>query len=44
MYHQAMPGSEYVVMENSSHMPMLEEPDKYVEVVREFINKHDQAQ
>jgi proline iminopeptidase len=43
MYHNAMPGSEYVVMENSSHMPMLEEPDKYLQVVREYLAKHDPA-
>ncbi|MDO8434971.1 MAG: proline iminopeptidase-family hydrolase [Candidatus Binatus sp.] len=43
-YHRAMPGSEFVVMEKSSHMPMLEEPDRYIEVVREFIGKNDHAQ
>jgi len=43
IYHRALPGSELVVMENSSHMPMLEEPEKYLEVVREFIGKHDRA-
>ena len=43
IYHRALPASELVVMENSSHMPMLEEPEKYLEVVREFIGKHDRA-
>jgi proline iminopeptidase len=44
MYHRAMPGSEFVVMEQSSHMPMLEEPAKYLSTVREFIGKHDRTE
>jgi proline iminopeptidase len=43
IYHRAMPGSEMVVFENSAHTPMLEETDKYLATVRDFIAKHDRA-
>jgi len=34
-----MPGSEMVVFEQSSHVPMLEEQDKYLAVVRDFLTR-----
>lgn len=37
--HKALPGSEMVVFEESSHMPMYEEPDNYLRVVRDFLNR-----
>jgi L-proline amide hydrolase len=35
--HRAIPGSELVVMEESSHMSQAEEPEKTFELVRGFI-------
>ncbi len=35
--HSALPGSEMVIFEKSSHMPIFEEPDEYLKVVRDFI-------
>ena len=35
--HNALPGSEMVIFEKSSHLPFFEEPDKYLKVVRDFI-------
>ena len=40
-YHSLMPGSEIRIFENSSHMSMLEEPDLYIEVVRDFLRRVD---
>jgi proline iminopeptidase len=36
--HQAITGSRYVVFERSGHMPFAEEPEKFVQLVGEFIN------
>jgi len=35
--HHAIPGSEFVVLEESSHMSQAEEPEKTFELVRGFI-------
>ena len=32
-------GSEWVLFENSSHMPHLEEPERYLNVLYEHLNK-----
>jgi proline iminopeptidase len=40
--HNALPGSEMVIFEESSHMPMYEEPDKYLKVVRDFLDRAEQ--
>jgi proline iminopeptidase len=37
--HNALPGSEMVIFEKSSHMPIYEEPDKYLKVVRDFVDR-----
>ncbi|MGB6561143.1 MAG: hypothetical protein WBE69_00915, partial [Candidatus Binataceae bacterium] len=37
--HNALPGSEMVIFEESSHMPIYEEPHKYLKVVRDFISR-----
>jgi len=37
--HKALPGSEMVVFEKSSHLPIFEEPDKYLRVVHDFIDR-----
>jgi proline iminopeptidase len=36
--HNALPGSEMAIFERSSHLPIFEEPDKYLKVVRDFID------
>ena len=33
------PGSEFVVYENSAHMPHWEETDRYLKVVRGFLKR-----
>ena len=38
-YHSLTPKSEFVVYENSAHMPHWEETDLYVSVVRAFLHK-----
>ncbi len=35
-----LPNSELVVFENSGHSPQLEETDRYLEVVRDFLARH----
>jgi pimeloyl-ACP methyl ester carboxylesterase len=33
----AIPSARHVIFENSSHIPYAEEPDRWTDVVREFI-------
>lgn len=35
--HSLLPGSELVVFENSAHMAHLEEPQLYLQVLRDFL-------
>ena len=35
--HQAIPGSRFVILEKSSHMMFYEEPDRFRELVGEFL-------
>ena len=35
--HKAIPGSQWVVFEKSGHLPYFEEPDKFVQVVNDFL-------
>lgn len=37
--HRAIPGSEFVVLEESSHMAQAEEPKRTFELVRDFIRR-----
>lgn len=37
--HNALPGSEMVIFEKSSHMPIFEEQNDYLKVVRDFIHR-----
>ncbi len=37
--HEAAPGSELVVLEQSGHFPHLEEPQRFVALVREFVER-----
>lgn len=38
-YQSRLPGSEIVVFENSAHMTHLEEPELYVQTVRDFLHR-----
>jgi proline-specific peptidase len=37
--HRGIPGSEWVVFENSSHMQFVEEPERYLEVLDDFLTR-----
>jgi L-proline amide hydrolase len=37
--HEGIPGSEWVVFEDSSHMQFAEEPDRYLEVLDDFLTR-----
>jgi proline iminopeptidase len=37
--YKAIPGAKFVVFEKSGHLPAYEEPDKYVQVVEEFLSQ-----
>jgi len=37
--HRGIRGSEWVIFENSSHMPHLEEPERYLQVLTDFLNR-----
>ena len=37
---QGLPNSELIIFENSGHMTYVEENEKYLKVVRDFLNKH----
>jgi len=39
MAHRAIPGSEYVVMEESSHMAQAEQPEETLALVRDFLTR-----
>ncbi len=38
-YQQMLPNSSLVVFENSAHLAMVEETDRYIQVVRDFLQK-----
>lgn len=38
-YHSLVPGSELVILQNGSHMAMLEESQAYTKAVREFLHR-----
>lgn len=40
-YASLVPDGEFHVFENSSHMPGIEEPEAYVEMVREWVNRQE---
>jgi len=37
--HEAIPGSEWVLFEDSSHMPHVEEPERFLQVVGDFLDR-----
>ena len=39
--HQGIQGSEWEVLENSSHMPHVEEPERFLEVVGGWLERQD---
>lgn len=40
-YQSLLPGSEMVIFEESSHLPHLEEPEHYAQVLRGFLHRHE---
>lgn len=38
-YHELTPGSSFVIFENSAHLAMVEETDRYVDTIRGFIRQ-----
>jgi proline-specific peptidase len=41
--NSGIPGSELVTFENSSHMQFIEEPDRYFQVVGDFLDRVEQG-
>jgi pimeloyl-ACP methyl ester carboxylesterase len=41
--HRGIAGSEWVLFEESAHMPYLEEPERYLEVVGAFLDRVESA-
>jgi proline-specific peptidase len=39
--HQRISGSRFELFESSSHMPFIEEPDRFDRVMREFLRQND---
>jgi proline iminopeptidase len=39
--HQRIAGSRFELFESSAHMPFIEEPDRFDEVMRDFLRLHD---
>src|SRR5262249_31130779 len=39
--HQRIQGSRFELFESSSHMPFIEEPARFDQVMREFLRQHD---
>lgn len=42
LYHGMTPGSELEIFEESSHVPHLEEPERYLQVLRDFLQRAEQ--
>jgi len=40
-YHKLLPNSEMTIFDHSTHMPHLEETDRFIQVVRDFLQKAD---
>ncbi len=39
--HRGIAGSEWVIFEHSAHLPHLEEPERYLRVLQNFLCRHD---
>lgn len=42
-FHELCPASEFVVFENSAHLPQLEEPHLHTQVIREFLGRAERT-
>ena len=42
-FAQAIPGAELVVFDNASHFTFVEAPEKYMAVMRKFVEKLESA-
>jgi len=43
MAHAAMPGSQLEIFEGSGHFPFHDDPDRFVEIMEQFISSTDPA-
>jgi proline-specific peptidase len=41
--HRRIEGSRFELFESSSHMPFIEEPDRFDQVMRDFLRLHDNS-
>jgi proline-specific peptidase len=41
--HRRIPDSRFELFESSSHMPFIEEPDRFDHVMRDFLRHHDSS-
>ncbi|MBN3869024.1 alpha/beta fold hydrolase [Nostoc sp. JL33] len=41
--HRGISGSEWVLFENSLHMPHLEETERFLQILGEFLNRVETA-
>jgi proline iminopeptidase len=41
--HEAVPGSQLVVFEESAHMPFFEEPERFLAVMRDFLARTERG-
>jgi L-proline amide hydrolase len=41
--HRGIPGSEWVLFENSSHLPHIEETERYLQIVDRFLTQVERA-
>jgi L-proline amide hydrolase len=39
--NEGIPGSEWVLFDDSSHMPHVEEPERFLQVVGDWLERHD---
>jgi proline iminopeptidase len=39
--HRRIAGSRFELFESSAHMPFIEEPDRFDQVMRDFLQRHD---
>jgi proline iminopeptidase len=42
-YHSLVPDAELVVSEHSSHLPYLEEPEPYLQALRDFVRRAERT-
>jgi len=40
-YHRSMPGSDFAVIENASHLSFVEQPESFNRVLREFLRRSE---